>query len=182
MKQNLIVRPGSVGLKAAALSLILAAQAAAAFAAGGSKAAPKEISTATGTFLTRGNEAVFDVAAPELPAAPFAISEAEMEDLRDALAGTLCQNAPKEVDRLESRILDLKARYWALRIKKGIDMDDVRHNLAATIIDPSLKKEFYDRVRKWFADRNIPELNASEVNQFVEADQKAFTLHQECGL
>ena len=187
MKQNLIVKPGCIGLKAAALSLILSAQAASAFAADDFKAIAKEISTATGAFLTSGDEAVVKAlfissAGWTQTAAPLVIEDADMEDLRDSLAETRCKDAPERVDRLESQILDLKARYWALRIKKGINMEDVRHNLGSTITDPSLKKEFYDQMRKWFAQRDIPELDPGEVTRFVDADQEAFALRRECGL
>jgi len=125
---------------------------------------------------------VFSVPVPELAVTPPAMLNTDMRDLRDSLADTRCEDAPERVDRLERQILDLKARYWALRLKKGINMDDVRYNPGSTITDPLLKKEFYDRMKKWFAQNDIPDLGPDEVRRFVEADQKAFTLHQECGL
>ena len=176
------MKPGCVGLKAAALSLILSAQAASAFAADGSKAAAKESSKAVVNPIFISSAGWTQMPAPELSAATFALSEEEMKDLRDSLAETRCKGAPKQADRLESQILDLKARYWALRLKKGIHLEDVRHNLGSMITDPMLKQEFYDRLRKWFVQGDIPELNPHEVSQFVEADQEAFSLHQECGL
>ena len=186
MKQNLIMKTGRIGLKTAALSLILSVQAAAAFAAEGSKAAAKEISTATATVLTYGKEAAVKppvvFVGPALSAAPFALTDADMKDLRDSLADTRCKDAPERANQLEGQILDLKARYWALRIRNGIKMEGVRHNLGSTITDPLLKKEFHDRMRKWFAERDIPELNAREVTEFVDADTEAFALHRECGL
>lgn len=102
-------------------------------------------------------------------------------DARDAVAEP-CLDAAARVDRLEEQVLDLKARYWAAKLKSGIDAGSLKANPGSTITDPALKRRFYDLMKRWYAQDSVPELSAEEVRRFVTADQKAYTLYSECGL
>lgn len=120
---------------------------------------------------------VFSVPAPDI------VEEGEGAfAMRDALADEGCDEAAARVDRLESDILDLKARYWALRLKKGLDMASLRVNPGSTITDPELKRQFYDRMQAWYAQPRVPPLSASETKRFVAVDSRAYSLHRQCRL
>ncbi|MBI5242786.1 MAG: hypothetical protein HY922_03755 [Elusimicrobia bacterium] len=113
---------------------------------------------------------------------PFPVMDRELAELRDSPAESVCVDAAERVDRLERQILDLKARYWALKLRAGFDRTAVKQNPGSTITDPLLKKAFYDRMKAWYERDRIPKLTRLEVERFVELDEKAYTLHRRCGL
>ncbi|MBI3553333.1 MAG: hypothetical protein HY077_12635 [Elusimicrobia bacterium] len=115
------------------------------------------------------------VEAPPVPAEPFL-------ELRDAPASDPCANAPIRIDRMESSILDLKARYWALKLRQGLALSQIKVNPGSTISDPELKQEFYDRLARWYRGGAVPALSPTEVQRFVAVDQKAYSLYQQCGI
>ena len=125
------------------------------------------------------------VPAPELAvAAPEMIAEMPAEgssNLKDAVADDTCINGAAKVDGLNKEIMDIKARYWARQLKKGMSISGLRHNPGSEISDPAVKKAFYDRMRAWYVQENIPALTAEEVKRFVETDSKAFDLYEKCG-
>lgn len=103
-------------------------------------------------------------------------------EFRDALAADDCRDAAGRVDRLEASILDLKARYWAGQLRSGVDVGSLRRNPGATIVDPELRRDFFERMKRWYAKASAPALTPWEVKRFMDADQKAFHLHAACGL
>ena len=103
-------------------------------------------------------------------------------ELRDAPSDGSCADAAERVDRMEEMILDLKARYWALRLRKGLAAASLKENPGSTITDPELKKRFYGSMKSWYERGAIPELTPEEVRRFVAIDQRAFTLHRSCGI
>ena len=117
----------------------------------------------------------FTVEAPSMPA----------EDsiaLKDAPADTSCIGAAERVDRLEGQILELKARYWANQLKKGISLASIKVNPGSTISDPTLKKAFYERMKHWYEFEKETGLTPQEVQRFISIDGKAYALYRECGV
>lgn len=108
----------------------------------------------------------------------------EAGDQRDAVADTAsrCAGAEARVNALEASILDIKARYWARRLKDGLPASELKVNPGSTIPDPALKARFYDALRRWFHEDEVAPLTSAEVSRFVKADGEAYSLHQECGL
>ncbi|UPT75547.1 MAG: CsgG/HfaB family protein [Elusimicrobiota bacterium] len=135
----------------------------------------------------------FDLAivipAPEFTVeAPTIITEGELA-LKDAVAAGPtelsykdCDTAATTVDRLEAQILDLKARYWARKLKDGLDPRTLKANPGSTISDPELKQEFYDKMKAWFARPVVPPLTPVETKRFVAVDGRAYALAQHCGI
>ncbi|MFA6029077.1 MAG: FlgO family outer membrane protein [Elusimicrobiota bacterium] len=119
---------------------------------------------------------------PAFPVEPPPILESGPAELRDAVSQTDCTDAAERVDVLERQVLDLKARFWALQLRKGADLSKLTHNPGSTITDPLLKQLFYQRMKEWYARESIPELAPHEVRRFVASDRAAFSLHRECGL
>ena len=122
------------------------------------------------------------IPAPEFTVAPPAIFSSDDPPSRDALAEASCDEAAERVDRLESRILEIKARYWALKLRSGFSIAKLTRNPGSTISDPELKRRFYERLRSWYAQAAVPELTAAEVQRFVALDSEAFFLHRKCGI
>jgi TolB-like protein len=120
------------------------------------------------------------VAAPEFMVEAPAFPEEQTPDLRDSVAEDSCSGAAERVDGLNRAILDIKARYWALKLRGGLKLASLAHNPGSEISDPLLKDEFYDRMKSWYAREDIPKLTPVEVKRFVDIDSKAFGLHQKC--
>lgn len=157
-----------------------------------------------GTFRPRGGQAavratVVSVRTGRMARAPEWILERDLtvpvpvpeldapvigeEGLRDSLAdASPCDGAMDRVDELERHILDLKARYWALQLRRGVGMKGLKFNPGSTITDPDLKREFYGRLKAWHAQDVIPELSPIEVQEFAENDLKALKLARRCGI
>ncbi len=123
------------------------------------------------------------VPAPEFTVeAPSFIEESEIA-MRDSVShGEDCTNAASTVDRLEGEILKLKARYWAGKLKAGLDMTTLKENPGSRISDPELKQEFYSKMKAWYAQPRVPALSPAETKRFVAVDGKAFTLARLCGI
>lgn len=108
----------------------------------------------------------------------------EADAKRDAVADTAsrCSGAESRINALEESILEIKARYWALRLKEGLPAAELKNNPGSTIPDPLLKARFYAALRRWFNQDEVPSLTPAEVVRFVKADGEAYSLHQECRL
>ena len=108
----------------------------------------------------------------------------ETDAARDAVADTAarCNDAAARINALEESILDIKARYWALRLKKGVPANELKVNPGSTIPDPDLKARFYATLRRWFDADDLPKLTEAEVSRFVKADGEAYSLYRECRL
>lgn len=126
--------------------------------------------------------AAFWVAVPELNVPAPAFPKDDMEDVRDTPSDTFCDGAAERVDRLETLILDLKARYWAIRLKNGTSLADIKVNPGSTITDPILKKNFYARMQYWYEVNSIPPLTATEVKRFITHDGEAYSIYSQCGV
>jgi hypothetical protein len=120
------------------------------------------------------------VPAPEFTVDAPAIFELDGSDLHDSLSDQDCAGAPARIDRLEAAILDLKARYWALRLKKGVKAEALAVNPGSTISDPDLKRQFYERLKSWHALRRVPELSSAESSRFDAVDAAALALYRKC--
>lgn len=146
---------------------------------------PKIVHVETGkTRRTPSMEFARDFPTP-LPLPAFAveppvIDEDEALEMRDSPADNVCDGVHDRVDELEKGILDLKARYWALQLRRGVSMAGLKFNPGSTITDPELKKEFYGRMRAWMKEEIIPELTPIESKHFAEADEEAIHLARLC--
>lgn len=153
------------------------------------------INTETGVIVAacerRAERDWFDapifVPAPEFTVeAPAILTEGELamnDTLKDSVADEVnCNNAATTIDRLEGQILDLKARYWAHKLKKGLNFATLKVNPGSTISDPELKQEFYSKIKAWYAQDRVPELSPVETKRFVAVDGQAYSIAQKCGI
>lgn len=145
------------------------------------------INTETGVILAaserRAERDWFGAAvfAPELALAPSAPALEADFALRDAVADVEgCANAATTVDRLVAQILDLKARYWARKLKEG-DMAALPRSSSEVISDPQLRQELFDKITA-YVRAGAPALTAVETKRLVAVDGRAFALAQKCGI
>lgn len=105
-------------------------------------------------------------------------------ETRDAVADAPrnCAGSSSRINSLEESILDLKARYWARRLKDGLPAGELKVNPGSTIPDSALKARFYETLKRWYDSGDIPALTRAEVARFVKADGEAYALYQECGI
>lgn len=102
--------------------------------------------------------------------------------MRDAPHEEDCSTAAERVDRIESGIMSLKARYWAGQLRQGVSPYSLTHNPGSTISDPDLKKRFYQRLREQYDRPEVPELSPRELERFQREDAAALRIFRDCGL
>ncbi len=140
-----------------------------------------------GDYADRSGQSLW-IPAPTLDVPAPTIFSSDDPDERDSMADVDpnahngCIEASKRVDALESQIIDLKARYWARRLKQGFSFTGLTHNPGSEITSPELKRRFYARLRNWYEQLEIPPLNASELRLFATIDSKAIQIHDDCGI
>lgn len=123
------------------------------------------------------NESLFDDAAwgglpmPSLP--NFDLASAA------SAAGWGCGRAAETEDEYERSALDLKARYWAQRLREGLPASAVTRNPGSEIRNPALRSEFYARLR---ARMNVPgpDLNEAELARLKDALERLARLKDSC--
>lgn len=102
--------------------------------------------------------------------------------LRDAPREEDCSTAAERADRVELGVLDLKARYWAGRLRKGVPPDIQARDPVSTISDPDLKKRFYDAMKEQYDRPEAPDLSPRELERFQRENGRALEILRDCGL
>ncbi|HVC09804.1 MAG TPA: FlgO family outer membrane protein [Elusimicrobiota bacterium] len=122
--------------------------------------------------------------APSPETAPPPADPASLPGMADASgsqAGNSCAGASARVDQMETRILEIKARYWAKRLRDGLSTESLKINSGSMISDPALKKSFYGRLEYWYHQDRIPNLSPDEARRLVALDGAAYSLYSSCG-
>jgi TolB-like protein len=104
-----------------------------------------------------------DWAEPEF-GSPFAVSvpplsSFENDEVRDSVADDdqNCQGVHRRAAELERSLLDLKARYWAARLKSpGFSRASLTTNPGSEIEDLGLRDEFYTRLKQYYRESPAP--------------------------
>lgn len=123
------------------------------------------------------------VAVPQFKIEPPVLDPENALAMRDAPSDyEACAGAGERVDAMENQIMDLKARYWALQLSRGVSYKGIKYNPGSTISDPFLRKAFYGRMKAWMKQDVIPELTPHETIQFAQIDEEAFRLARSCGI
>lgn len=111
---------------------------------------------------------------------PVARPPDDFADLRDAPGKPFCAMLRARVDRMERRVLELKARYWALQLKNGGSMLRAAVFPGSTISDIDLQQTLYDGIHDWYARGDIPALTPSETEALLDMDRKVLSLREGC--
>lgn len=123
------------------------------------------------------NESLFDDASwsgftmPSLPNFDLAATA--------SAAGWGCGRAGETEDDLERGVVDLKARYWAHRLREGLDGASLKRNPGSEIRDPEIRAEFHRRLRDAHAAGG-PALTREELGRLKEALERLERLQDSC--
>lgn len=125
------------------------------------------------------NESMFDDAAwsgvgsswPPLPSFDLAANA--------SAADWGCMGAGDRVDELERSVVDLKARYWAQKLREGLDGATLTRNPGSEIRNQEIRAEFHKSLRA-HAAVNEPALTAEELAQLKDALQRISRLNDSC--
>lgn len=125
------------------------------------------------------NESMFDDAAwsgvgsswPPLPSFDLA-SNASAADWG-------CMGAADRVDELERSVVDLKARYWAQRLREGLDGATLTRNPGSEIRNQDIRAEFHKSLRA-HASAAGPDLTSAELAQLKDALQRISRINDSC--
>jgi hypothetical protein len=103
-------------------------------------------------------------------------------DVPAPLPAPACGGAAARVNVLQEKVLDLKARYWAFRLRLGADAASISVNPGTTIPDPGLRERFYARLRFWHAAPRLPAMTKAELGTLADAEGRSYELVRDCGL
>lgn len=119
---------------------------------------------------------VLEVQVPRLPSDPSDGDDAPAaEGLRDAVGARraeggagLCALPRTEIAKLQSRHLELKARFWAAVLADGtVPLRSLRKNLGEEIADRALRLRFFSLLEALQAARAPVRLSPAEVEEMV---------------
>jgi TolB-like protein len=125
-------------------------------------------------------------------AADFANDEDSPTGLRDAvaslpapgaaLAGLDCTNAVARLTSEQESLLELKARYWAFRMRLGVDGATASADALATIPDADQRVRYMDSLASWNAADVIAPLRPSEIEVLAATQTRAKDVVSRCKL
>lgn len=106
------------------------------------------------------------------------------ESLRDAPAEPARANCADNAARataLQQDVLDLKARYWAFRLKLGEDVSAATDSAQEAMPETDQRELFAAQLDAWRAAGQIPPMKAEELYRLSSADRHARALLKGCG-
>lgn len=90
-----------------------------------------------------------------LPKLDFAAPAAAGDwGMRDSL--TDCSRALADADALERAALDLKARFWASKLREGLDARALTRNPGSEIRNVLIRADFYERLKRYHQEAASP--------------------------
>ena len=114
------------------------------------------------------NASIWAVVAPPIPVFP---EERRRPDWHDGLRSATAFPAAPVCDSTDDRVIETRARYWALRLRDpGFSNASLRFNPGSEILDPGLRDRFYSRLRAWSDEESIPPLNDTDQKLLARCD------------
>jgi TolB-like protein len=123
------------------------------------------------------NESMFDDASwggmplPSLPNFDLAVAA--------SAAGWGCERAAATEDDDERSVVDLKARFWAQKLREGLDGSRLTRNPGSEIRNPEIRSEFYRRLRVRH-DAAAPDLSEDELARLKSVLERISRLKDSC--
>lgn len=94
-----------------------------------------------------------------------------------------CSQAAQNIDRLDRAILDLKARYWAGRLKdRNIERGSLKRNPGSEIRSLDTRQEFYSLLRSRYNEPDLSRVTAGEFERMQRTQNQIDRLVESCGL
>jgi TolB-like protein len=117
--------------------------------------------------------------------APVSLGKLVADDLRDAPAenGFDCAAAFKDMNRINEQAADLKARYWARKMKEpGFSLGSLSRNPGSEIRDQQTRQKFYELLSKYHDDERLPGLPAAQLAKLEAFMSREKTVVDRCGV
>lgn len=127
----------------------------------------------------------------EIPAVPDInwgepVAMAPMQnDFRDAPSdnGFDCSGAFRDMTRLNEAAVDLKARYWARKMKEpGFTMGSLSRNPGSEIKDFQVKHKFYQLLTQYHEQDEPPAMQEAQVKKLEAFMEKEGSVIDRCGI
>jgi TolB-like protein len=93
-----------------------------------------------------------------------------------------CATAAQELTARQENLLSLKARYWAFRLRLGLDDATAAADARATIPDLEQRSRYMDELSAWSAADVLPPMRAAELADLNEVQSHAKEVVRDCGL
>jgi TolB-like protein len=94
-----------------------------------------------------------------------------------------CRQAASDTEAMDRAILEIKARYWAGRLKdQDIESGSLERNPGSEIHDPETRREFYLVLRNDYLDPGMRRVTRAEFERMVETQKEIDRLAESCGL
>jgi TolB-like protein len=123
------------------------------------------------------NESLFDDASWGGSAWP-AVPNFDLATNADA-AEWGCMGVPDQIDELERSIIDLKARYWAQKLRAGLDGASLKKNPGSEIRNTVIRAEFYKTLKVHMSAAE-PELTDDEFSRLKNGLERIAHLNDSC--
>jgi TolB-like protein len=126
------------------------------------------------------SDSSWDVPPPNLSGAP---KVSLLPDLfRDAAGpSTGCGDWEQRAQRLQAATLDLKARYWASRLREAsFRPEEITRNPGSEFRSLALRQEFYRRTQSLYRSGYRERLSSAEEERMDRADRQAEKLFEDC--
>ena len=118
---------------------------------------------------------------PALPPLPsFELPLLGAWETRDAVADDRCAAAGRTVEAEEQSLVELKARYWAQRLRGGLDAGRLKRNPGSEIADAALRAKFYELLRREGSAPG-PVLTDSEIGRLKDGLARIEKISNACG-
>ena len=91
-----------------------------------------------------------------------------------------CLGVPERIDELERSVTDLKARFWAQKLRAGLDGASLKKNPGSEIRNPEIRADFYKSLRV-HASAAGPDLTEDEFSRLKSALERIEHLNGSCG-
>jgi TolB-like protein len=103
--------------------------------------------------------------------------------LRDALGGGKagCEDWEARSDRLQATVLELKARFWAARLREpSFSAHGLTRNPGSEVRSIALRQDLYRRIRELYEQEGVRKPSVEEMQGASDADQAAEDLRARC--
>ena len=91
-----------------------------------------------------------------------------------------CGRAEETVDELERSLVDLKARYWAQKLRDGLISSSLKRNPGSEINNPGIRAQFYTRLRERYAETIWSPLTEAELAKIKDGLSRISHLNDTC--
>ncbi|MBI5742950.1 MAG: hypothetical protein HY952_00210 [Elusimicrobia bacterium] len=117
--------------------------------------------------------------------APVATAALPAEDFRDALNDGQpgCEGSFRSMSRINAAAVDLKARYWAHKMKEpGFALGSLSRNPGSEIRDPQVKQQFYELLTKYHSLQDLPALPSAQEKKLEQFMAREDSVVDRCGI